>query len=1197
MIERNNTRCFRSCVSVLLSLVALGWFSLAPSYGQMVNATLYGSVTDQSGAAIPGVEVTATNQQTGVANKALSDAAGNYSFPSLAPGTYSIVAEKQGFKSKSISGITLLVTQQARLDVQLEVGQVTTQVEVKGAAQLVETSTASVGTVIGEHQVEDLPLNLRRLTSLATLVPGTIAAGSFGYAAYIVGGSPFSESTYVSGGARDSSNTLLVDGMESRAYDTGGFGLAPPPDAVQEFKIQTNIYSAAFGKTAGSTMNLVTKSGDNAFHGDVYEFLRNNDLDSRNFFADNQIDPNTGLEIPGTARPEYRRNQFGVTGGGPIIKNKTFIFGFYDALREVKGLSLGNFVPTDLERQGNFSSALTGQVANLCSASGSAAPSNLNYDTGQLFFPGSESLFMCPQNLATPAVAPQTVLVGSPVPGNIITAIDPVAQKVLADYPEPNRPGFPNYVNQTPRVRSDNQFGLRLDHNLGNRDRIFGRYLFAQSNITDPSAGYSSLPGFGDTIYFRGQNVTSSWFHTFTPQLLNEFQVGFQRNNPVENCLTCATPGQLASYGIQGLVPLGPTMEGVPFFGFNNFGGVGDSGYRPISNVEMTEDYRDNLTWTHGRHTVTAGADLQWLQNLRQQNPYSPRGQFTFNGQFSSLAGEVPDAGGVSDLADLMLGYPSFASRSLGYKDVNQVGSTFWSYYVQDDFKVSSNLSINLGLRYEFRGNPIDKANNIVSFYPTGAAFSGPGNASLLTALPDAANDALCSDPTHANLVSATGQCLIVSSADRAQKGFTGRTRQTLVFPDWRDWAPRLGITWRPTSSDKFVIRTGYGVFYDLSNLNVKEFVSGNPVFAPTQIFNTSFGDPPPTLNSAPVTTANAFATGTVPLLNQQYAALWVTPNFVTPRVQEWSFGIESQLSRDYAIEVDYVGTTAHHLDALHLFGNQPEPGVGDLQSRRPYVDFNSLAYFSSDANSNYNSLQAKLTKRFTQGFLLLASYTWAKGLSDNEGNEGSYGVGGNEPQDTNNFEANYGRSVSDVRQRLALSSVAQLPVGKGRRFLDRPGVANVILGNWNASGILSLQSGFPVSVYSSQDFSNTNSQGARPDRVCQGDGARTVGDWFNTSCFTTSLLEAALTAGQPRFGNSGRNILDGPGMVNLDLALYKEFRFGDRVHLEFRCEAFDSLNHPLFGLPDSSAGTGNFGAIGSAGDGRDIQFGLKLVY
>jgi hypothetical protein len=427
--------------------------------------------------------------------------------------------------------------------------------------------------------------------------------------------------------------------------------------------------------------------------------------------------------------------------------------------------------------------------------------------------------------------------------------------------------------------------------------------------------------------------------------------------------------------------------------------------------------------------------------------------------------------------------------------------------------------------------------------------------------------------------------------------GFTGGTSRTLVFPDWRDWAPRLGVTWRPTSSDKLVIRTGYGIFYDLSNLNVKEFVSGNPVTAPTQLFNTSFGDPPPTYSGTPVTAANVFATGSIPLLNEQYSALWVEPNFVTPRVQEWSFGIESQLGRDYGLEIDYVGTTASHLDGLHFFGNQPEPGNGALQSRRPYVDFNSLAYFTSDANSNYNSLQAKLTKRFSRGFLLLVAYTYAKGLSDNEGNEGSYGVSGNLPQDANNFEENYGRGVGDVRQRFVLSSVWRLPVGKGQHFMDRSGVANVILGNWNASGILSLQSGFPFTITSSQDFSNTNSQSPRPDRICQGDGPRTVADWFDTNCFTTDALEAALTAGTPRFGNSGRNIMDGPGLTNLDLALYKDFHFNDRVHLEFRCEAFDSLNQAQFGLPESSVGTGNFGAIGSSGGSRDIQFSLKLVY
>ena len=1168
-------------------------------YGQVVTATLYGNVTDSSGAAIPAASVTAQNAETGVAVTGSTNEAGSYSFPSLLPGTYNLTVARPGFSTQVTSGITLLVTQQARLDVQLNIGQVTTKVEVNGSAPLVETSTASVGTVIGERQVIDLPLNLRRLTALATLVPGTISASGFGYGSLLAGGSPFSEDTYVSAGGRDSSNTLLVDGMESRAYDTGGFGLMPPPDAVQEFKIQTNIYSAVFGKTAGSTMNVVTKSGTNQIHGDAYEFLRNDKLDARNFFATNQLDPVTGAEIPGSARPEYRRNQFGVTAGGPVIKNKTFLFGFYDALREVKGLSLGDFVPTVAQNQGNFSSVLTGTPINLC---GSGGPANLNFDSGQLFDPASEQLFTCP---ASSGNAGSTILVGNPIPGNIITNIDPVAQKVIAAYPTPSRPGFPNFVNQTPRDRSDNQFGLRLDHNLSSKDRIFGRYLFAQSNITDPSAGYTTLPGFGDTIFYRGQNVTTSWNHVFGPQLLNEVQVGFQRNNPVQNCDGCSSSaGKLASYGIKGLEPLGSDMEGSPYFAFSNFTGVGDAGYRPLSNVEMTEDYRDNLTWTHGRHTIVAGADLQWLQNLRQDNPYSPRGQFTYDGRYSSLAGEIPGVGGVSDLADLLLGFPSFAGRTLGYRDVNQVGSTFWSFYAQDDIRLSSNFSLNLGLRYEYRANPIDKRDNIVSFLPLGPMFSGPGNAALLTALPDSENDSLCTDPNHANLVSATGQCLVVSSSQRSQAGFTGRTMRTLVFPDHKDFAPRLGVTWRPTSSDKLVIRTGYGIFYDLANLNTREFVSGNPIFAPTQLFSTAFGSPPPQAEGVPITTANVFLSGSVPLLSNQYSALWVDPHYVTPRVQEWSFGMESQLSQNWGLEVNYVGMKADHLDNAHYFGNQAKPGVGDLQPRRPYPDFNNTAYFSSDAISNYNSLQAKLTKRLSSGLLMLASYTWGKTMSNEEGNEGSYFTSGQFPQDENNLAANYGRAVSDARQRLALSTVWQVPVGSGHRFVDRKGVVNQIVGGWYVSGIITLQSGLPFSVVSSQDFSNTGSTSPRPDRTCSGVGAHTIDSWINASCFTIDALEQALSAGQPRFGNSGRNILNGPGLGNLDFSAFKDFTLHERAKLEFRFESFNMFNHANFYSPvatfngiSKGVPVGNFGVIGGSSEARDIQFGLSLKF
>ena len=951
--------------------------------GQTFTATLLGTVTDQTGSVVPGATVTATHIATGISTRTASDVTGNYVLPALQPGIYSITVEKSGFKTTVISGIQLLVNQHARINAQLQVGQLATTVEVSGATPLVDTATASVGTVIEQQEVVDLPLNLRRPTALATLVPGTISASSFGYAANVVGGSPFSEDTYVANGTRDASNTLLIDDMESRAWSTGGFALEPPPDAVQEFKIQTNTYSAAFGKTAGSTMNLVTKSGTNQFHGDLYEFLRNDKFDSRNFFAANEVNPVTNQEIPGTARPEFRRNQFGGTLGGPIQKDKTFLFVFFDGLRQIQGLTLGNFVPTAAEKAGDFSSVLTGQTANLCGAGG---PANLNFDTGQLFNPATETLLTCPPGSAKSG---STILTGTPLPGNIVTQINPVAQKVLASFPLPNRPGFPNYINQNPLDRSDNQFGVRLDHTFGATDQVFGRYLFAQSQITNPAGGYSTLPGFGDTTYFRGQNVILEWTHSFGGHLLNVARMGFQRNNPVENCQQCPrAPGFIGSFGVKNMKSLGPALEGYPFFTFNNFTGVGDAGYRPVTNVEMVENPGDSLTWTRGRHTIVIGADMQWWQDLRQQNPYSPHGQFTLNGQFSSLAGEIPNAGSVSDLADLLLGYPSFAGDTLSYADANQVGGTFWSWYGQDDIKVNQNLSLNLGLRYEYRRPMVDKSNNIVSFMPLGAPFSGPGNAALLTALPNAENDALCSEPSHKNLVTADGRCLVLGSAERAKLGFDGRTQRTLVFPVYDDFAPRFGLTWRPWSSDKFILRTGYGIFYDLGNLNMMQFVTGNPIFGPNQIYNTAFGSPPPLTNGFPTTTENVFAASPVPLLSQQYAALFVEPNFQPPRVQEWSFGIESQWSGNWASDISYIGNIADHLDNTHIFANQPLPGVGPLQSRRPYPDFNVLAYFTSDANSNYNALQAKLTRRFSSGLFFLTSYTWGKTLGNEGGNE-----------------------------------------------------------------------------------------------------------------------------------------------------------------------------------------------------------------
>ncbi len=1155
-------------------IVVLGvCFVGVPSHAQNFNATLYGTVTDSAGAAIADAYVTATDVATSFTTKTTTDDTGNYTFPRLSPAVYSIAVEKVGFTSKVLTGISLQVDQKARIDVELKVGSVASVVEVTGAAPLVDSKSASLGTVIAQREVVDLPLNIRRFGNLAVLVPGTTTDNG-GFAANAFG-SPFSENTYSANGVRTASNNTMIDGVDSRNMTTGGFAVQPSPDAVQEFKIQTNIYDAAFGKTAGSTINLITKSGTNEYHGSLYEFWRNDAIDAKNYFTS-------------TRKPELRRNQFGGAIGGPIIKDKLFFFGNYEGLRLIQGAVANSNVPTPAQLGGDLSSVLTGVAnANPCGAGG---PASLNYDPGQLFYPGTETVTTC----SSGANAGKQVLVGTPIPGNIIPAasIDPVMAKVIPYFPAPNRSGSPNFVNLEPNIRNDHQVDARIDYNLGPKDQVFGRYILGQSTSQGPGNGYTSLPGFDNNLKFRGQNLALSWTHAFGSNLLNEAIFGFQRDTSISTCVKCPyPPGFTASFGINGLAAPQHDQEAIPFFGMNNFAGVGDGLYIPLDSPDMVEKYQDTVTWIHGRHTVVVGADIQPWQILHTEAPFAPHGVIYYSGQYAGLNGELGSASaGVSDLADFLLGYPDYAGRTLRFRPTYEVGGSFINTFGQDNINLTRNLSVNLGVRWEYRRPPIDKFGNLVSFVPTGAPFSGTGNGILVTAATNALNDSFCTDPAYAYLTSSSGKCLVATSAQRAQLGFTGRTAQTLIFDRKTDFAPRVGISWRPLNSNRLIVHTGYGIFYDLPNMNNQHFVNNNPIFSPSEQISTNAGEPPP------ANTENIFGPAGIPPLNQQYISLYVQPHYRTPYIQEWSFGLQTQLAADWALETDYVGTKGSHLDNLHLDGNQAAPGITPQQSRRPYPDFGTMLFSSSNGTSNYNALQTKLTKRFTHGLTFITAYTYAKSIDNGEGDEGFAAGGGNVPQDDNNQAVERGRSYNDARHRVVVSTIWELPFGKGKNFLNQGGVLNAIVGGWEVSDITSYQSGFPFTV-TSQDFSGTSSGDPRPDRTCSGIGKKTVSSWFNTSCFTTSALQAAFVAGHPRFGNSGRNILDGPGLFNSDIAMLKRFQAGERVKFEFRTEFFNAFNHPHFGLPGTRLGSPSFGIIQSAAEGRDIQLGLKMIY
>ncbi len=1187
------------CVAGLLVFLAG-----LPLCGQVVNASLSGIVTDPSGAVVPAVSVTATNLGTGAKTRISTNASGYYIFPSLVPGNYTVQYTKSGFKTGLVRGIVLQVDQKANLNQQMHVGAVSQQVSVTTRVPLVNTSTGTIGTVITSRETVELPLNLREYGSLATLVPGAVPDnGGFASSTF---GSPFSQTSYNSEGLRSASNSFLIDGVESRNLTFGGFGLQPPPDAVQEFNLEQNIYDAAFGLAAGSTVNLTTKSGTNQIHGGVYEFLRNEKLDARNFFSLNQTNPSTGAQIPGSARSAFIRNQFGFDLGGPVKKNKAFWFVNYEGLRRIEGGSSLNTVPTPSELGGDLSPFLTGKTVNLCGAGG---PANMNFDSGQLFNPATLTSVTCP---AGSADAGSSVLTGTPVPGNIITNINGVAAHTISlnPFPAPNYPAStldaPNFIETSPISESDNSFIAKTSQQLGQKDQFVERYMFGQSSWNDPYSGYSSLPGFGDKLYYRGQNAVVGWTHTISPTLLNEAHIGFQRDYDINNCASCPrAPDFMSSFGITNLNGFSTDTIGFPIFSFVNFSTIGDSEYRPVISPDMVETYKDTVTWVRGKHTVSFGGEVDPWQVLREESPFSPHGQLAFNGEFSGLAGELPGAALGSDLADFLLGYPQSANETLRFEDTNQRGGKFWDFFGQDDWKVTRRLTVNLGLRWEYREWPTDTRNNLVTFAQTGPAFSGYSNALLVTALPAAQNDALCTSAAYSFLISpVTGDCLVASSSERSQLGFTGGTARTLIFPYYRYIDPRFGYAFRPFSSDKVVFRGGFGIFTDLPNFNNQHFVDDNPINGTTDLYETALGSPPPLTNGVPTTSENVFAgSGGIPNLNAQFSSLYVSPNYKDPQILEWSFGVQSELGRNYALQINYVGNHGYWEGNLQLFGNQPLPGVGPVQARRPYPAFNQLLWTTPDAESIYNSLQIELTKRFSNGFLFTAGYTWENAFDDGEGDEGFGTAPGNaNPQNENCVMCNWGPSYVDAHQRFVLSGVYELPLGAGKRFLSSSsGAVNGLISGWRASGIYSYQTGYPFTVLANEDYSNSQSTNEFADRVCNGNnGPKTIAEWFSTNCFTVAPLEAALAAGHPEYGNEAPGAVVGPPSNDLDFALLKEIRMSERFHLEFRGEFYDFLNVPSFAYPGATVGTATFGEITGTKNPdteREVQLGLKLLF
>ena len=1038
--------------------------------GQGQRAAIRGLIEDNSKLPVPKAQVLAVNEETGESNTTLTNATGEFIFATLPVGSFRLEVERPGYK-KYVSRFNLSVNQDLRLTVSLEIGSLQESVVVSAPNVPVRKDSISLGTVIQNAQVSNLPLDGRNFLELSLLLPGAVPAAP-GSASSVRGDFSFSVS-----GSREGTNTFLLDGMSNVDPKLNTLGIQPPVDAIREFEMLTSTPDASFGRNSGSQVNVVMKSGTNAIHGTVYEFVRNGALDARNYFAP-----------PSEPAPGYERNQFGASLGGPIKTNRTFFFVDYEGTRSLAGITRISNVPTLQERAGDF----------------------------------SQSLFPKP-------IDPYTQ---QPFPDGIIPAYrqSPIGQAIAALYPTPNRTKFgENFVSSPDSTNRVDQFDARIDQQIGRQSSLTFRYSFGDGYLYEPfsGSGFATVPGFGTNIPRRAQNLVVTETHTFSPTLLNEARFGFGRTalgSFQENLGTSINQAV-------GLPELSnnPRDWGLSFISVTGYSPLGDEYNNPQHSVANTYTASDNLTWARGRHLFKMGGDFHVIQ----QNAYrdiQSRGLITFSSS-------VPITGNA--LADMLLGYPIF-SGGAEINNAQHLRTNGFSLYFQDTYQLRSNLTLLMGIRYEHNSPPYD-AYNLASLY----------------------------DP-------ATQSIINLSTAIMPRAG---------RYPDWNDWAPRIGIAWTPRQNGSLVVRAGYGIYYDQFALAPGEGIYFNPPY-----YNLNFYFPLPGL---PLTLDDPFPEF-FPYQSPPSAQA-IQRNLQTPYVQQWNLNIQKELGRRQVLEVAYVGSKGTKLYAGRDI-NQPPPSPSPYNPR-PVLSFADINELESRASSTYHSLQVRFQQNLEYGLSVLAAYTYSRSIDDASDFFTSTGDA-NYPQNSYDLRAERARSNFDLGQRFSCGFSYYFPIGKGHNlWADRGWLTHVVSG-WQTLGIVSLQTGRPFTVALLPEIDNSNTGrsslgfGANDRPNVLGDpkaGGRTLNQWFNTSAFGFPPYGS--------FGNSGRNILTGPGYQNVNLSLLKNIQITESKSLQFRFEFFNFLNHPNFDLPDIFLGSPTFGSILSAQSPRHIQFGVKFIF
>lgn len=1076
---------FRTCLLTLGAvLCATAWTG-----AQSTTARLVGTIRETTGAVVPGVTVTATNLDTGLTRVAVTNEQGDYVVPTLPVGRYEVAAELSGFKRVVQSPVPLDVDQTARVDLLLELGELTETVEVTGGAPIVNSETSSIGQVIGEQQVRGLPLNGRNFIQLGLLVPGTTEGPpAAGTVRSRQGGVAISAN-----GQRLDQNNWMLDGIDNNAAFFGLAVVVPSTEAIEQFKVETSNYSAEFGRAAGAVVNLQIKSGTNAFHGTGYEYFRDDALDATRAFD--------------TQKAPLSFHQFGGSLGGPLLQNRSFFFGNYERQRIGRGITAGGNVPTEAQRRGDFSGGPT-----------LYDPDTYNPATG----------------------------LRQPFPGNQIprSRMHPAALQLLDAIPLPNSTDpARNFVRQVTNRDDGDQWHVRVDHRLPSQHAVMGR----ASRYKTTAINNGALPTAGDTQTNRHWAGVGQWTWIPGSALVNEFRVGGNRYN---FGFFHETSGAdiLNSVGLP-FRANDDRLGGMPGLGISGLSALGGNTAVPLERIENTVQVANTLTWIRGNHALKIGGDLRFYKGSNYQ-PQRARGQYTFSGVFTGQVGR-PYATGV---ADFLLGYPVL-QQLLSPEGLtpNEPTNRRVNLFVQDDWKVSQNLTLNLGLRYE-RDGDWREANDRWGAFDL-----------------------------------ATGEVVYARDYDIPfAVRFPHRFADTNVIQQATNGvSPRVGVAWRPSGTGNFVVRAAYGLFW--AQTTGQDFINSSLQVPPGLIIDEQRSG-----TVVPQNRFGQFSFGTDPS-----NLLPTVPSFIivpyqqhsNPRVHQWNVGVERQVLDDLGVSISYVGNRGLRLQQNYQANAALPPAPGALQARRPYPSFGRITLATSSGESWYHALQVKAQRRFSQGFGFLASYTWAKSLDLHGGEAESRGGGIQNPAD---IQASKGLSGFDLRHRFSLAANYELPFGPDKPFAQR-GLAAALLGDWQTTMIVSLRTGYPFSVLSSGDSANADAGNVFADLVGDNHGnlpgdQRTIDRWFDTTAFARP---APFT-----FGTAGRNIVTGPGAATVDLSLVRDFRLWMAHRLQVRAEAFNLLNRVNLGLPNSTIGGAGYGAIRSTSTNpREIQFALKYIF